>query len=307
MKSEMKKKRRRLSEILLFMFVQPTFFLFIFPSCSKPSIAFTFTKIKEIQVTLAHDKVLCEIADVNMDDEGNFYVVDSKCHTVYVLDPHGRMIRQIGSEGRGPGELRNPVAVTFKEDDLAVLDRGNRRISIFHKNGQYVSSIHVQGAYLSGVVFKDTTKLAVSESLGIEDIIFYDVSGKRLSKMHTPRISPVTLPITTIGGQMSVLQSGNIIFSPLRRYNVTTLNWDGDTLRTFKFKPPGYFAPDLSSKRNFENRKNWALVLKPIQYGSYILIQWSRRKPPPYDQPKESNWKNMWISLAQMVKRFNWV
>ena len=63
---------------------------------------FTVEKESEIPIDLG-DGIAGDIADLIRDAEGNFYLPDWQQHTVWVVDPQGKLIREIGQPGRGPG------------------------------------------------------------------------------------------------------------------------------------------------------------------------------------------------------------
>ena len=273
-------------------------------SCNeRSSHYYGFEQVAEIPINL-EGGVLGLVSDLSIDRDGNFYVVDRGNHTVYVLDKAGLLVRQVGMEGRGPGELISPSAISFFEDKLAILDAGNRRVSFFSMDGHYVSSLPLAGSYLSDIEFNGADKMIVSESLGMTNYAFYDLTGKRLSPFRKTPIPPVTLPIITKGGQMALRSNGNILFSPLREYKVLELSWEGDTLSILHAEPPGYIPPDLSSRERFSQQEEWALVLKPIVLGDMVLIQWASRRGLS-EASGTSNWQryvDLYDSKGRLVQ-----
>ncbi len=53
------------------------------------------------------DRMFGWITDIQIDDAGNFYLLDNSLNVIHVLGPDGRYLRQIGGPGEGPGEFRN--------------------------------------------------------------------------------------------------------------------------------------------------------------------------------------------------------
>jgi len=45
---------------------------------------------------------------VDVDDDGNIYILDNKLASIIKYDSSGKFIKKIGSKGQGPGELDNP-------------------------------------------------------------------------------------------------------------------------------------------------------------------------------------------------------
>ncbi len=52
-----------------------------------------------------------EIRGIQVDDQGQIYVLDSKECLVKVFDPKGKLIRSFGKRGQGPGEFQYPLGM----------------------------------------------------------------------------------------------------------------------------------------------------------------------------------------------------
>lgn len=76
---------------------------------------------------------------IRIDGEGNIYLPDHQSVTIRVFDSNGRHIRNIGSEGNGPGEFIRIGAIEIFNDELTVYDSGNKRLVTFKTNGQAIS------------------------------------------------------------------------------------------------------------------------------------------------------------------------
>ncbi len=61
-------------------------------------------------------KILGFVTDVQVDHEGNSYLLDSTQHAINVYSPAGEFLREIGSEGEGPGEFRNASEFMLMSD-----------------------------------------------------------------------------------------------------------------------------------------------------------------------------------------------
>jgi hypothetical protein len=73
------------------------------------------------------------VKDVSHFADGRFAVLDVRRNIVSIFSSQGIPLATAGRPGRGPGELAVPVAVSTGDDStLYVLDKGNRRISIYH-------------------------------------------------------------------------------------------------------------------------------------------------------------------------------
>jgi hypothetical protein len=93
-------------------------------------------------------EVFSSVPAVAFDAESNLYVLDQGNARVLVFGPTGRFVRQIGRHGEGPGELRIPTGLAVTADGrVAVYDMANRAISLFDRNGTYLSLARFQGRF----------------------------------------------------------------------------------------------------------------------------------------------------------------
>lgn len=84
------------------------------------------------------------VRSVLLDSAGVLVVVDDGNRTVNEFDSTGTFVRQIGRDGAGPGEYRNPYSVAWLDGNLALLDPGNYRLAVFDRRGKWVTSWPVQ-------------------------------------------------------------------------------------------------------------------------------------------------------------------
>jgi hypothetical protein len=75
------------------------------------------------------------------DPDGQAYIPDPGAHAILVFDRDLRLVRRIGREGEGPGEMKWPCAVRMAPDgSLAVQDPDNHRVSYFSTTGTFLRS-----------------------------------------------------------------------------------------------------------------------------------------------------------------------
>jgi ABC-type Fe3+ transport system permease subunit/DNA-binding beta-propeller fold protein YncE len=74
--------------------------------------------------------------------DGNLYIADTHYHRVMVYSPAGKLLRQWGSYGQGPGEFIYPTDVAFAPDGRLFVSEygGNDRVSIFSAAGEFLGS-----------------------------------------------------------------------------------------------------------------------------------------------------------------------
>ena len=72
-------------------------------------------------------------------------VLDTGNTCFYVFSPEGKFIRKISRIGQGPGEMLKPLYFNIDEyGDIYVYEFGNRRLSIFSKEGKFYNSFRIQ-------------------------------------------------------------------------------------------------------------------------------------------------------------------
>ena len=83
---------------------------------------------------------------LNLDSQGNIYVMDWGDVDIKVFDPAGKMLRTIGKKGQGPGEFDIPASFVISADDKIFLLSGRQyQISVLDNVGTYLSGFKVEG------------------------------------------------------------------------------------------------------------------------------------------------------------------
>lgn len=78
------------------------------------------------------------IRDLAVGSRNEVVVLDGMSQQLTVADSTGKVLRTIGREGKGPGEIGAGAAVGVLSDgSVAVLDVGNRRVTLFSPDGEY--------------------------------------------------------------------------------------------------------------------------------------------------------------------------
>lgn len=89
---------------------------------------------------------LVPLSSIDLDDDGNIYVMDLQAQHVRVFDAQGQYLRTLGGPGSGPGELSAQAGFVFTNPrgQILVPDLGNQRVSIFSPTGEPAYSFPVQ-------------------------------------------------------------------------------------------------------------------------------------------------------------------
>lgn len=256
----------------------------LFPGWTSSAVAqnYIVEKVREIPLEFG-DEIVGQIADLTRDAEGNFYLPDWQLHTVWVTDPKGKLIRRIGQEGSGPGELSRPQNVAVFNDRIVVFDKGNSRIATFNLNGEHQASFRTNMPRPSNMVCGSEGRCAVSSLFGESLLTVYGSDGSKSHDMGS-RPWPPDPPIpVTMGGSylhMSLTPEGRILHSPVKSYEVLEMEWDGRIVATYSAEPPGYLPMVITSRESALDELNRSTrIFRPLIVGDLVLVQRDRNGP----------------------------
>ena len=243
---------------------------------------YTIEKVREIPIDLG-DEIVGQISDLARDAAGNFYLPDWQQHTLWVTDPSGKMIRRIGQEGSGPGEMSKPQNVAVFDDRIVVLDKENFRVATFGLDGAHQASFRVELFRPGNMICSKDGRAAVST---LDDESLFTVYESDGSKSHEsgirpwPPDSPIPIMIGGSNLHMSLTPEGRILYSSVKTYEVFDMEWDGSIVATYSTEPPGYFPMVITSMESREDDINKSsMIRRPLIVGDHVLIQRSRIGP----------------------------
>ncbi len=240
-----------------------------------PSIGQTHTveKVRDIPLLL-DDDIIGGISDMVMDAEGRFFLADYMQHTIWVTESSGMISQRLGREGTGPGELMEPRSVAVFEDKAVVLDTGNNHVTIFSKDGTYLSDFRITPSLPpSGLMVGNDGVIAVSFGTDKPHFTVYDMAGTVIREIGTPDTGAgglLIMPIRMNFHHVSRAPDGLILFAPVKRYEVFRLDWDGSILNTYSADPDGYSPfPDAPGPGPI----TFTPLFRPLYVNGHVLVQ----------------------------------
>lgn len=88
------------------------------------------------------EREFAHIADVAELPDGRFAVLDRRERRVWIYDVTGSLVRSFGREGDGPGEFRNPLALTYADSVIVVWQGGSiNAFTMFKEDGTLISTM----------------------------------------------------------------------------------------------------------------------------------------------------------------------
>ena len=115
-----------------------------------------FSLVEELSIGEAEgmeDYMFSLIVSIDVDDEGNIYVLDIKERHIKVFNSDGRLMRIIGRKGQGPGEFQRPFTVQITaQNEVVVFDVIIQRLHFFSLDGEYKKSISTANLFNPPVI-----------------------------------------------------------------------------------------------------------------------------------------------------------
>lgn len=232
-----------------------------------------------------------EVTGVAFDASDNLYVLDRQAARVMVYDRTGRFVRQIGSQGEGPGELMVPLQLAVGADGTVIIsDIGRRGYSLFRPDGTFLRNVvmedwmpgmsgginwHPRGGIVSThrPAFGPARPGSTTQTQNVLPLLFQPIGGGQPTRLYD---IPQTLRIeqqSSAPGQVNVrvtppptfspavlfgvLPNGQMVLSFTPGYTVRILDASGQTVRYLQRPMRPRLTTDADRERaRAETREN---------------------------------------------------
>lgn len=134
-------------------------------------------------------------SDVAWDKAGNIYIADGmsgNVNRIAKFNKEGNFVKQWGATGAENGQFSGPKALAVDaQDNVYVLDSGNKRIQVFSNNGDFKSQFAFAGNPLTMCMTKGSTQYLyvahAGDPDGMEDAAIFKLTldGKVVGKFGT--------------------------------------------------------------------------------------------------------------------------
>ncbi len=118
-----------------------------------------------------HEIFFSRIVDLDVDSDGNIYILDGDKCSLFKYSKNGDFEKQFCSQGKGPGELLFPESMTITENnEIFIYDGGNQRISILNTEGKYLRTIKTEivlgrlESYMNNILVSSSSLESFSEA-----------------------------------------------------------------------------------------------------------------------------------------------
>jgi sugar lactone lactonase YvrE len=283
----------------------------------------TATLVAEVTIGVldgADEYVIGEPRSIAVSPEGEIYLLDTQVPVLRAYSPDGTHLRDIGREGRGPGEYNGPDGTAVLPDGrILVRDPPNQRISVFASDGEYLTQWMLSGGfntdrrfYVDTAGYSYVTAL-LERGVGPWDwefgLVRYSAEGELLDTLAGPiwdyDYARVTASAENSRSVRRVPFSPAMAwsFSPLAYmvgglssdYRIDLFRGEGDVLRIEREWAPVPVKPEEAEER----RRRITQGLQR-QYGSW---RWNGPDVPDTKPPFRElflSWEgNLWVVLSQ--------
>jgi len=184
------------------------------------------------------DFIFSEIRTIEVDDEGNIFVLDSKEVCVKVFDKNGKHIRTFGKKGQGPGEMQFPGRMhLFEGKEIMIYDGGNNRLSYYSLKGECLREVSA-GKYLFQRAIPDSSGNIIGQVVVYGDKIVYEI--KKFDSELNPVLTIATIEREGISNVLNMvnpvisvrlMNNDHIAWGNSPKYEIFIVNPEGKTIR----------------------------------------------------------------------------
>jgi len=130
-----------------------------------------------------------DVHDVAFDGAGRLHVMDTQSDRVLVVGTDGRLVRELGGKGEGPGEFGNAIAMAVMADGrVVVVDMARHGYQVFGPTGDFKHTVGMDGN-------PSITTVGFFRALpGADAIIRVPTLGRRVSFTGDAFSGPIVLP-----------------------------------------------------------------------------------------------------------------
>ncbi len=184
------------------------------------------------------EQMFQSINTLDVDKEGNMYILDEQAGNIKVFDRNGDFVMTIGRKGQGPGEFGMPISLILtKQGIIIVNDMGQRKIQYFDRDGNYLKEFSIADKFLFfGPMVTSGGDLIVTYTIPKEkpvtvleklDTEFESILTFTSLPMDTPPVIDIFVARSLSSLRWSVTDLDEIIWADIKNH-VYELRFHGD-------------------------------------------------------------------------------
>lgn len=243
-----------------------------------------FKKEKEI-ILQTENLEIGFLTQLNTDYKNNLIFLDSKGAQVILFDSDGEFIKKIGEKGRGPGEHIIPFGVGIgPNEEIIVSDHASRRINIFDKSGNFLSSFIISGNHWppniicsdsKGNIFLSGLKENYEKEGSDTWINKYESTGQYIKSFFSRNNNQEWLLSMSPPVSFDISDEDLIYAVNINKYEISVFDTNGILLRKIGKAPVYFREPDPHLKLDFAKfeKKSQADIMEEL---TRLSESWTR-------------------------------
>lgn len=212
--------------------------------------------------------ILSRINGIDVDNEGNIYIIDDASAHIRVFDKNGEYLRTIGRKGQGPGEMQKPIFVHItSQDEVIVHDYFIERLIFFSLDGKYLRQKSTARTRYSVFPIELDSH---GNLIGIEVMAPPPIGGKELKKYDSNLNTLIVIAKEEQGirGEFDIAKpsfycdvspNDNIVWGDSKKYELQILNPEGELIKKIQKK---YDPLKITAKDKELYKKRYSEVIK---------------------------------------------
>ena len=184
------------------------------------------------------DFIFSQIRSVQVDEEGNIYVLDWKEVCVKVFNKNAKHVRTFGKKGQGPGEMQGPARMHMcAGKEIMIYDIFNNRLSFYSLDGKCLREIDT-GKYRFARAIPDSKRNIIGQTMAFGEKFVNEI------KKYDPELNPI-LEIASIEQERNLnvinmispvinvrlTKNDHIVWGISSKYEIFIVNPEGKTIR----------------------------------------------------------------------------
>lgn len=211
------------------------------------------------------------IRDIEIDDQGQIYVLDGKNYRIQKYSREGIFLLTIGKgKGQGPGEFQRPMKMALGPDNtLYVIDQDKGELIIFSRSGDFVTSVPIEAHGADIVVARDGDFFITKYfNTGESSISWYELKTKKIKQTFGRNTKEYSL--SGMASYLAVDPEGNIYCSSFYPYEIDKFSPNGKELS--KFSRKAKFQTPYRNERGSWSIPSSSLALAAFPDGKILNV-----------------------------------
>lgn len=255
-----KKKFSAVSPIVNWALALTVFFIVgpgLFPASNPPEVQVVENKLKpqgSQQLILKKELTVGQMAEggslfgnisgVDLARDGRLFILDGINRKLRIFDATGKLLKELGREGKGPGEWDTPFMVKLiTENEIMVADAGNRKVAYLDLQGNLLREVSY-ARNMGLIKLQEKNGQYWAAEMGLEGnslaytIASYDSGFNRLLKFDT-----LLKPLPIGGNKINPFEMyfefcldsrGNLLYGLSSAYEIKCFNPEGKLFRIIR-------------------------------------------------------------------------